>query len=126
MGSLTEITSSSKHETFSSPRTLRGLPNKLSLAEDESAQSEVASAYKSWGYFHGWKLGYGCHKHKCWAYCGINWRGGAWCYTQRSYMQDDQVVKTSVPCDTNYDCKDPNNHCTWPACINKCNSNCGF
>lgn len=25
----------------------------------------------------------GCHKGRCWAYCGLLFRGGEWCYTTR-------------------------------------------
>jgi len=29
------------------------------------------------------RLGYGCYKSTCWAYCGASWTSGEWCYSSQ-------------------------------------------
>lgn len=43
----------------------------------------------------------GCHKGKCWAWCGVSLSDGEWCYTTKTYSQSYAYV----PCTTDYDCE---------------------
>lgn len=42
----------------------------------------------------------GCHKGKCWAWCGVSLSDGEWCFTTKTYSQSYDYV----PCTTQYDC----------------------
>uniref|UniRef100_A0A7M5WLR6 Uncharacterized protein n=1 Tax=Clytia hemisphaerica TaxID=252671 RepID=A0A7M5WLR6_9CNID len=48
---------------------------------------EVTNAGTLYQNYEGYKLGYGCHKGYCWAYCDNSWvhgnRDGKWCYTRQ-------------------------------------------
>merc|ERR1712142_106017 len=44
------------------------------------------------------KLGYGCHKNRCWSYCGINFRGGQWCYTNSKNGKGYKYCSKTVNC----------------------------
>lgn len=43
----------------------------------------------------------GCHKGKCWAWCGVSLSDGEWCYTTKTYSQSYNYVA----CTTDYDCE---------------------
>lgn len=45
-------------------------------------------------------LGAGCHRGKCWAWCGVSLSDGEWCYTTKTYSQSYEYV----PCTSDYDC----------------------
>lgn len=43
----------------------------------------------------------GCHKGKCWAWCGVSLSDGEWCYTTKTYSQSYDYVA----CTSDYDCE---------------------
>lgn len=44
----------------------------------------------------------GCHKGKCWAWCGVSMTDGEWCYTTKTYSQSFEYV----PCEYDSDCNE--------------------
>ena len=52
---------------------------------------------------------HGCHKGRCWRYCGAAYQSGQWCYTKSNYANDYHR------CQNNNDCK-----CSYKQCWGKC------
>eukprot|EP00301_Raphidiophrys_heterophryoidea_P008046 c13036_g1_i1.p1 GENE.c13036_g1_i1~~c13036_g1_i1.p1 ORF type:complete len:623 (+),score=159.59 c13036_g1_i1:35-1870(+) len=59
-------------------------------------------------------------KGECWVYCGADWKGGEWCYTQDPTSES----KMRLPCTRKKDCYDAVTK-AWPAFQDiKCGSTC--
>merc|ERR1712173_68041 len=58
------------------------------------------------------RLGYGCYKSTCWAYCGASWTSGEWCYT------GSKSAKTYKSCNSYLDC--------YTKDLDKCHSGCSL
>merc|ERR1711907_367951 len=94
--------------------------SQLSVNEQEHSSALIDSEFrrmlaKSWTYVDGEKLGYGCYKSTCWAFCGIRWTMGAWCYTVSKGMSSYKRCSKDSDCLTRKQsyiekCK---GGCTW-------------
>jgi len=49
-------------------------------------------------------LEHGCDDGKCWAYCGLNWQNGQWCYTyENGIYNKPSTCVTAADCACSYD-----------------------
>ncbi|OXA48685.1 Allergen Tha p 2 [Folsomia candida] len=91
----------------------RQCPNSTQLEEDRSStptESASSPIIRTIGGFVANILSiypgdcsvFGCHKKLCWAYCGLSYTSGEWCYTTRGVQsQNGEYVSCNMDSECN-------------------------
>jgi len=69
-----------------------------------------SSAENIWTFHEDSWLEHGCDDGECWAYCGLNWQSGQWCYTY-----ENGIYTKPSTCVTAADCA-----CAYDTCSSYC------